>query len=51
MNHGVEMTSCGIINIPSQMKIVTGVETMLSLSLRNLKRIMLLIVRIYELRI
>jgi hypothetical protein len=37
MKYTVEMASCGIICIPSFMKIGTGVQAILKFSLRNLR--------------
>jgi hypothetical protein len=37
MTYAVEMSSCGIIYLPSLMKIATGVQEILRFYLRNLR--------------
>jgi hypothetical protein len=37
MEYGVEMTSCGMMHVPSIMKIGIGVQAILRFSLRNLR--------------
>jgi hypothetical protein len=37
MNYAIGMASCGMIYIPSSMKIGTGIEAILRFGLRNLR--------------